>query len=238
MTGAEAIASFKQYYDFVTSFSAPGYTETEILRFLNRAQEELIQRRIFGQNYQPPRFEDIEKRVADISPIVSSEGVTLGINTTTLYGNSWYYHKKNTASGRVLYTLKIDARVTRTRPTLTNEYIRCEKIRSEHAGKFVSSSVNRTHFIEPKYIEEKKGYVLIADYYTTQIDALKLSFILNPYPITASSVEFNGTYSSAYMSLPSQVHREIVEIAVQQAMLTSGDKRWEAKIAEEKQNTN
>lgn len=237
MTGPEIIASFKQYYDRITSFSAPGYTDTEILLFLNNAQDELIQRRVFGKNFQPPRFEEIEKRVADLFSIVRVVDVNSGITASTSYGNSWYCAKTGVASGRVLYTIRLDARVSRTRPTLTSEYTRCRKIKTENAGRFTVSAANKTHFIHPRYLEEQEGYFIIGDYYTTNIDRVKLNVILKPYPITATISDFDNNYNSSYMSLPPWVHQEIVDIAVEKAMLTTGDQRWQAKVAENNQNT-
>lgn len=238
MTGPEIIASFKQYYDRVTSFSAPGYIDAEILRFLNAAQDEIIDRRVFGKGFQPPGFEDMEKRVADLFSLVKYVDITYGVVYNGNYGNSYFYPKDSVSSDRVLYTIRVDARVTRTRPTQTNEYVWCDRIRTENAGKFVSNRVNRTHFIHPKYVEDTDGYHIIVDYYTTTLDRLKFTIVLKPYPITATIGDYNIIYGASYMSLPSHVHQDIVDLAVEKAMLTTGDQRWQGKVAEGAQNTN
>ncbi|KKP51373.1 MAG: hypothetical protein UR43_C0022G0011, partial [candidate division TM6 bacterium GW2011_GWF2_33_332] len=70
------IESFLLYYDRITSFSAPGYQTAEILVFLNNAQDDFIKDRMFGQNFQPPAFEDNQRRVADLRTIVTNLALT------------------------------------------------------------------------------------------------------------------------------------------------------------------
>ena len=227
------IESFKVYYDRVTSFSAPGYEDEEILLFLNNAQDEFIKDRAFGTNFQPPAFEDNQKRVADLFAITKAKEVTTGISSSNLFGNSWVVQKSSIESDSVLYTIGIRARITRTSPSITNEYVECDEIKTENTGKFAVSSVNKTHFINPKYLEEKSGYYIIGDAYTTLIDRLLVNYVMKPQPITESIQDYNETYSSSYISLPSHTHQEIVDIAVRQALQVTQDPRWQTQLGEQ-----
>jgi len=238
MTGAEAIESFLIHYDLKTSFSAQGFTNDEILLFLNNAQDQFIKDKVFGENFQPPVFADNQKRVVDVLPLVKRDYIP-GIITDSLYGSNSYEASKGVMfSGRTLYLVELEAKVTRTNPIMTAEYVRCEHIKTENLGRFIPSATNRTYFIYPKIVEDVYNYYIICDYYTTLISEVRATVILRPYPITATSMEFDGTYSNLYMSLDTSVHQEIVDMAVAAALQTSGDKRYQTKVHEDQKNTN
>jgi hypothetical protein len=240
MTGAETIESFLIHYDLKTSFSAQGFTNDEILLFLNNAQDQFIKDKVFGENFQPPAFDDNQKRVVDVLPLVKRAYLGYShISPNTLYGSSAYEANKSALlSGRALYTVEFEIQVTRTNPTITDKYVRCENIKVKDIGKFVASEVNRTHFIYPKLVEDVDHYYIICDYYTSSVTDARVTVILRPYPITATSFEFNGQYNVAYMSLDTSVHQEIVDMAVAAALQTSGDKRYQTKVNEDQLNTN
>ena len=240
MTGAEAIESFLIHYDLKTSFSAQGFTQDEILLFLNNAQDQFIKDKVFGENFQPPAFDDNQKRVVDVLPLVKRDTIyTADISINTLYGsNAFSANKSALLSGRGLYTAEFEIQVTRTNPSMTNEYVRCESVKNENIGKFVAGPANMTHFIYPKLVENQSQYFIICDSHTTAVNNAKVTVILRPYPITSISLEFDGTYSTAYMNLDTSVHQEIVDLAVATALQTSGDKRYQTKISEDQLNTN
>lgn len=234
------IESFLIHYDRVTSFSAPGYLTDEILLFLNNGQDQFIKDKVFGQNFQPPAFEDNQKRVVDILPLVRRSLITSGsLSPQVNYGASSYgITKLSIESGRVLYAIDIEARVTRTEPVATEQYYRCDRIKHEYVGKFTQSNTNKTHYLYPKVTEDKNYYYIICDSYTTLVDAARLTVVVMPYPITNSISDYNGTYGSGYMSLKNEVHQEIVDIAVQQALQTISDPRWQTKVNQEQIDTN
>ena len=242
MTGAEAIESFLIHYDLKTSFSAQGFEEAEILLFLNNAQDQFIKDKVFGENFQPPAFDDNQKRVVDILSIVKRESLSNGmgyVGAASLYGSSAYFATKSQLfSGRGLYTIEFEARITRTNPTMTEEYVRCQRIKTEDLGRYTANSANRTHFLNPKIVEEDDNYYIINDYYTTNLDTVRVTAVLRPYPITAASFEFDGTYDANHMNLDTSVHQELVDMAVAAALQTSGDKRFQTKIGEDQINTN
>ena len=102
----------------------------------------------------------------------------------------------------------------------------------------MAGPTNRTHFICPKLVEDVDKYYIICDYYTTSVLNARATVVLRPYPITVTSLEFDGTYSATYMSLDTSVHQEIVDLAVATALQTSGDKRYQTKVNEDQLNTN
>jgi len=239
MTGAEAIESFNIHFDRVTSFSAPGYLTAEILLFLNNAQDQFIKDRAFGKNFQPPAFEDNQKRVVDLAPLLARQTITSGVSLNTAYGSHAYTVAKSAVqSGRVLYTLGVEARVTRTNPTISAEYIKCDPMKTEYIGKFFQSATNRTHHVYPMLVETNNNWIIIGDYYTSLIDRAIIEVMRRPYPITAVMAEYNTTYAAGYMNLDPSVHQEIVDIAVHEAFLAISDQRYQAKTSQEQMNTN
>jgi len=236
MNGSEIISAFKIYYDRVASFSAPGYTDSEILLFLNNAQDELIKSRVFGDNFQPPAFEDNEKRVADLFPITGLH-TDYTIDHTEKYGNSWKILEDELITERFMFVMRLEVSLTRTNPTIVDEFVRCERIKNKDVGRFTSSVINKTHFINPKYIQDEKGIHVIADYYTAGISKCNLGFIKTPHPILSTSSDYTGVYGSGAMSLQSFVHQEIVDIAVRQALQVLQDPRWQSSVQEQQIKT-
>jgi len=240
MTGAEIISAFKVYYDRVTSFSAPGYREADILLFLNNAQDQFIKDKVFGGNFQPPAFEDNQKRVVDILPLTKRALIASSqISPVTLFGVKAYGANKSAhLTGRGLYTVQFEIQVTRTNPVITEEYVRCEMIKSEHIGRFVQNAANRTHFIYPKLVEEVNKYYVICDYYTDSVLNARATVVVKPYPITAGIGEYDGTYGAGVMNLHNSVHQEIVDLAVRQALQSISDPRFQTNVAQGQIDTN
>ena len=238
MTGAEAIEAFKIYFDRITSYSAPGYLDGEILLFLNNAQDQFIKDKTFGKDFQPPAFEDNQKRVVDILPLITRDNISSGsISANTLYGANSYQILKSAVS-RLLYTIEVEVRVTRTNPTISSEFLKCVPIKTEYIGKVTPNAVNRTHFINPKLVETDDVYIVIGDYYTSNIDNARVSHVRMPYPITVGMADYNGSYSSGYMNLNISIHQEIVDIAVKQAYQAISDPRFQTKVIEDQIKTN
>jgi len=236
MTGTGIIQAFLVYYDRVTSFAAPGYTTEEILLFLNNAQDEFVKDRTFGKNFQPPAFEDNQRRVADISPLVKTELVSTISDPTPVYGpTSYRVLKSSFGSGRVLWFIDVEGNVFRDGyPEISGgEWIKCIPIKNENAANFISSKVNKTHFINPKWLQDELNVWVIGDSHLADIDELRATYIRRPYPITESILEYDGSYDATHMNLMPEVHQEIIDIAVRQALQVLQDPRWQTKVSEQ-----
>ena len=193
MTGAEMIESFRIYYDRITSFSAPGYLDEEILIFLNNAQDDFVKERAFGKNWMPPALDDNAKRVADLSTLNQIAEYTPVASTEYGSGNTWKVDKTSLISSGYLYTIGVQAEVSRSGyPTLTQQFVECHRIKTEIASKFVNSGVNRTHFINPKHLEIFSSpvpvVILIGDSHTTDIHTARISFIAKPTVISDTTL--------------------------------------------------
>jgi hypothetical protein len=230
MTGQQMINAFDQYYDKITNLSAPGYTEEEKLLFLNNAQDEFVKERTFGKNFQPPAFDINQKRVADIRLLLDIAEVAATSNTN--YGGC-YTVPLHVFNSDLLFLLKVEAKITRTDPTITSAYVPARQIELKDVDKFAKNSFNRLWFKYPVYFNSQAAYIfVIGDYYTTNISYVKSTFVRKPVTIYATINEYNGTYSANYMSLEPYTHQEIIDKAVRQAMVVSQDARWQGQVAE------
>jgi len=217
------ISSFLIKYDYVASNNARGFNSTEILALLNNAQDDFIKQRMFGKNFQPPAFEQNQKRVADLRSLIYSaniSSVTGGILGEVIYPLPLtspiflYYIDSYTSLIRSNYPVISSAKF------IQNKFIEHTSI-----GKFTNSEINRTHFLNPIiYIEGSSIYVL-ADRFTTisANNSLKFIYLRKPAVIVNSTT---------VPDLPVHTHEEIVDIAVNSGLQIIGDPRWQTAMAQ------
>lgn len=229
MTGQQTIDAFDVYYDKIANLAAQGYIDSEKLLFLNNAQDDFVKERVFGKNFQPPAFDDNEKRVADIRPLIKS--ATFGTAVSGIYGNSIRTDPYG-SDNRFLYEIKLDVQLSRTNPTIYRKFVSCTKIRQEDAGKFRSTEFNRLWFKYPVYFGTREdGLHIIADYYTSFYDYARVDYVSRPFTITALTTDFDGGLADGRMSLEPHTHQEIVNMAVWDALGISGDERVQIATA-------
>lgn len=217
------IVSFEQYYDKVTNLAAPGYEESEILLFLNNGQDSFIKERMFGDKFRPPAFEDNQKRVADLRPLITRE-VTLEFD-----GNAYFTNSRGMGiPSALMFILGLSSQVTRTEPLTVEEWVECDFIKREDARKFDTTAYNKPYFKHPKYYISGNMVYIIYDGYTTGFadpdHACNLKYIKKPTALVVGGD----------CDLEDYVHQEIVDIAVREAMQVSQDQRFETKVIEEK----
>jgi len=85
MTATELKTEFLIGYDKVSSFAAPGYTDSEISTFLSQAQERFVKQRYTpkGNKYQDG-FEETEKRRKDLEGVIMLGTGTLSADQSNL----------------------------------------------------------------------------------------------------------------------------------------------------------
>jgi hypothetical protein len=221
----DMITSFEQYYDKVTNLAAPGYEDSEILLFLNNAQDNFIKERLFGDKFRPPAFEDNQKRVADLRPLVKHTVIaSTYMSASPFFSRSYICQYPDD----LMFLVDMEAKISRTEPVITKQYMKCDFVKLENSRKFDTSPFNKPHFKHPKYYIEITKIYLIFDAYTVGCHDLdhpvKLRYIKKPKVLAAGED----------CSLEDYTHQEIVDMAVRQAMQVSQDQRFETKVIEEK----
>ena len=223
MTVNEMIISFSQYYDKMTNLAAPGYEDSEILLFLNNGQDSFIKARTFGDNFQPPAFENNQKRVADLRPLVTV------FNTESFTDDSSYAKARILSiPAALMFVLSMTAKVTRTEPVVAAAYAGCDFIRREDAVKFDVTGLNKPFFLRPKFFIEGSGATIMVDAYTE-------NYCKASYPCELTYIKIpTALIAGGSCDFEDYTHQEIVDIAVREAMQVSQDQRFETKVIEEK----
>lgn len=226
MTGNDMIDSFNQYYDKITNLAAPGYEDTEILLFLNNAQDEFIRNKVFGKDSQQLAFNISERQVADIRPI-ADRGL---LDPTTSPGNPvidnqfWFL-----LSGLEDFQYLISAQIgiTRTAYPLisSSEVVQCKIVNTEQWDNFsgLTGVMNKTIIHKIPLLVDEETLKVYIDRFTTVIQ-LYVFFTKIPTTIAAD----NST-----PDLETHTHQLIVDIAVRQALATSQDARYQTKVVEQ-----
>jgi len=205
MTAAEMKASFLVQYDAATSFSSPGWEDSELSSFLNLAQDRLVEELYISKNF------------ANMSNIVRNLGnLTLTAHPTIT--NAVY----NSLTGVTDYLYYVSSRTlvaTRTNPVVSNEYLSNDVIDILMAQKFFKTTLNKVLFKYPKVYFENifdstaKGnsLVILYDNYTTTPTVAELVYV--KYPVR---IKIEATTVPCELNL--MLHAKIVEYAVQEAL--------------------
>ena len=224
MTVNEMITSFSQYYDKMTNLAAPGYEDSEILLFLNNAQDNFIKARMFGDNFVQPAFEDNQKRVADLRPLITEDEFDQPFVDNNYFAKS----KGIIIPTAAMFIIGLSAVVTRSEPYSIEQYAECDFVKREFARKFDTTTTNKPFFLKPKYYVLGANVYAIFDGYTTSYadddHMYYLRYIKTPTALTAGDD----------CDLEAYTHQEIVDIAVREAMQVSQDQRYETKVIDEK----
>jgi len=226
MSGDQMIDSFKQYYDKITNLAAPGYTDTEIILFLNNAQDEFIQDRVFGKENQSLVNDRIQRRATDLRPITTKGTLDATTDPLPVIDREFWFLLTGLASYQ--YILSAQISITRTAyPKITStEIVRCDIVDGKQWQNFSGYNyMNKMVLHKIPLIVEEGTIKVIVDTYTTIVNnGLYVSYTKIPTPIAAST---------AIPDLASHTHQEIVDIAVRQALATSQDTRYQSQLAEQ-----
>ena len=248
MTGPELKELFLLEYDFITNFAAPGLTDDEVYSFLNKAQQafirqafesqdmlsiiELVRRdriatmdysaNIAGGSFPGARFIQLSK----IERVTGEEESMLPTGSTPLLPTGY----------TLKYYINSRSKVTRTYPTITNEWVENVLIDRRAADKMSSTGYNKPRFKHPivffdtwyTYQSESPDQILIKsilvvihDYYTTALPEMELVYIKEPLEITANQgCELKEPYE-----------RKIVALAVNDALETVQSPRFQTQAA-------
>jgi hypothetical protein len=198
MTASEVKSRFIIELDAVASGAAPGFTDDEISELLTKAQKDFIQLKI-----KSGEWNDIFT-LLDISLITLAGGdygtLTKAASLPADYG---YY-----CTSRV--------RITRTNPTIQNQWLQCDLIDASIMGRFLSTPFNLAYFKYPVVFlyAAEKFICTIVDWYTTyEVDA-------SPnYELTYARIPADVDITAGdTLSIPDAYFETVIEMAVQEAV--------------------
>ncbi len=231
LTAADMKTEFLIGYDRISNSAAPGYDNTEISLFLNKAQERIIKTRYRQLNKYREAFEQTEKRRKDFSELIRDAVDGTGTLNTAVSSN-----QNGTLPNGTFFDLPADFMYSIT-----------ERIESD----IVCNSVNKVIDVSPITHDEynankdnpfKKPY---------NEAAWRIDFSQNVVGAgqrKRHEIVTDGTYTAVkyflrYLKRPVEididtavnceldetVHREIVDVAVEIALETIMDPRFQSK---------
>lgn len=191
---------FLTRYDAATSLAAPGWEDSEISNFLNIAQLRVVKEKFETKDYNP---------ISNI--IVTASGAAIAHTQIT---DRAYTLDVDTSHPTYLYYVRSRTKLTRTNPTITDEWIPNDSVGDRtDVGMFFTTEFNKPWFKYPKVFTELDGtstLTVLVDYYTTDVSTIELTAIVEP-----TMIDIDTTTNT---NLDLVLHPIIVEYAVEEAL--------------------
>jgi len=206
MTAAEMVNEFGIRYAMEINDSVPGWEDDEIYSFLNKAQRKTVEDLYLRRNF------DLLKEL--LWRVIITGLFDYGALAEAT--NGYYFNMSSSIPGGYpyLYYVQSWSRVTRTNPTMTSTLVKNQSISLDNVDKFAVTEANKPFFLKPAAFFDRTGtdeiFVVLYDYYTTNLDRLYFEYIREPNDI-ASGVD---------CELNSSLHDSIVDLAVTYAIET------------------
>jgi hypothetical protein len=207
MTAQEMIDKFGINYTQEINAEVPGWEGSEILHWLNKAQEDIIQ-----SLYSQGNFTDLNELL--VNKIIAAANLTLYTSVGGLITNAYALDLSDSSIISPAYDFYVESysKATRTNPTISDELFRNQFIDKTQVHKFATTAFNKPWFKQPVIFEDyyaTGGYpilVVVYDYYTTTYNELRLSYIR-----TAPEISVTPSQDSL---LNVNLHSKIVDRAV------------------------
>lgn len=236
MTVSEFKNEFLIHYNAIASQSAPGFDDYEISVYLTKAQLELVK-----NNYNPngnkykEGFENSEKRRTDLKELITSFTSTTIINSSLgISDKSTFFKIPNNVFliiyENVLLELPCDFKKVQVVPKTHDE------VTSELNNPFKRPSKNVVWRLDISKIGVNQVVELISNF---KIKDYTLRYLKYPKPIIISdlnllypgeNLSIDGFSTSQSCELHQELHREIIDRAVQIALRDYKPSNLESKI--------
>ncbi len=238
MTAPEMKYHFEVLLDKITNNDAPGFNEREVSLFLSKAQERLV------KSYYNPisnklgeGFEETEKRSKDLEQLV--KGPTSGPGSSSLV-TSKSSDQGDVIEGGVMFDIPGDVMFMIKEEALTDE-LDCDDNKKVKSVKpvshdYISANMNNP-FKKPSTKVWRVGVSrsdlsrrqeLITDG-SYNVEEYRIRYLKKPSPVIVGDISSLGTIEGQTAQkdseLNNEVHREIIDMAVEIALETIQDDR-------------
>lgn len=201
MIAVEMKDEFLTRYDAATSLAAPGWEDSEISQFLNIAQLRLVREKYLAGDYNP------------ISNLIITDSAVAAPHTVIL--TNAYTLNLNTTHPTFLYYLRSRSKLTRTNPTITDEWIPNDIVGDKtDIDIFLTTIYNKPWFKYPKAFTEvddgESVLTVLVDAYVSDVSEIELTAIIEP-----TMIDITTTTDT---NLDLVLHPIIVGYAVEEAL--------------------
>ena len=210
------VSNFLLEYDRLSSLSAPGYENSEIVRFLEKAQIELV-----TQLYQSKQY-----------MLIDDLFVTYTYSSPSSYsyvtGTSAKYVDLNTSTTRYMFYVASYSDLTRTQaPTISSAVtVQNQDITKNELKYYLTSAFNTPIFRYPKAMLDGAALIIIPDGYTT-ISKVTVDYLSQPKALSLST---NDSSNTTTCELKTILHDQVVSKAVEMALIAIDPNRAAATI--------
>lgn len=232
MTIQEMHYQFKIGLDKVDSLSSPNFIPEEIDIFLNNAQEQFISQRAFSNNPKKEGLEETQKRVDDLKNIISNYNTTTFTTTVDNKPNGVFV----ALPSDYRHAIQEEATVSYTDCNSTTQTEQAEIIPINHDE---YNRIIRDPFKKPdKEIIYRLGFEPAASERfeiisgpSTTLTTYVLRYIRNPQQLRYGT-QYQTPTTDLDCELSLHTHREIVALAVKNALEDIESQRWQSSKIE------
>ena len=222
MDRTEMHKEFKLLMDKTGGGSAPSFISAEIDRFLNIAQDKFVTKRAFGNNTRRTSFEEDQKRADDLRTLVKNNvNKTLVVSANTKPNGflfalpTDYRHSINEEAAISTVDVSNSLRRVSVKPITHDKY---NKIIDDPFNKPVKDTVYRLYYGG----NNNSSFAELITSSGQKVEEYHLRYLVTPTEISSDN---NCT-------LASHTHREIVRMAVVDALETVEQPRYQSSKIE------
>tara|TARA_R110002020_G_scaffold100855_1_gene238044 strand:+ start:12620 stop:13336 length:717 start_codon:yes stop_codon:yes gene_type:complete len=232
MTASESKEEFNLRYNNALE-GAPGLDVYEISAYLTASQEEIVKQYYDASKSPESSFELKERSRRVLNELVKDEKITSQVSSTRgLVDDSKLYELSNDAMFIVLETVTMDGSVQKVIPTTHDEFM------ISYRNPFRKPNKNKAWRVDISKENSKTTVELVADREITQYN---IRYISNPDPIIVGDLttddevgglglSINGKTSVAACKLAELIHREIINRAVELAVIDYREPSLQNKV--------
>ena len=202
MTVSEIKSRFLLLLDAAYSQAAPGFEDSEISEFLDKAQKDYVSEAVKNKVYD------------DIYQLMEVTYVTLNYGHT---GNTYSFEVDNILYDYGYY-VSSRMKVQRTVPSMSGVFVECDLISPDIASNFFTNGFNKPYFKNPKVFivtpkNQDSKLTIIVDAYT------KADSSSNNFEITYIKIPKKVDITTGYgFQINNNVYEKLIEIAVKYAV--------------------
>lgn len=244
MTNAELKNEFLIHYNAIATNSSPGLDDYEISVFLTKAQLELVKNYYnpLGNKYKDG-FEGSEKRRSDLKELLVSYASTDKItNTVGISATSQFFKIPNN-----VFLIVHELAKASTTDCLNGQYVDIypkthDEFNIQYKNPFKRPDNDHVWRIDYSKLENSKVVELIS---TFNISEYKFRYIKYPKPIIlvnlstafpGEGLSIDNTTSETQCELNEEIHREIIDRAVELALRDYKPSNLETKVQLDQRN--
>lgn len=215
-------AEFKLLMDKAGEGGSPSFVASEIDRFLNMAQDKFVTKRAFGNNPRRTGFEEDQKRRDDLRTLITQADISPSSSSSNNKPNGRYFELPSDYR----YSIQEEANISTFDATGTNRRVSVKPITHDRYNKIINDPFNKPDKDTVYRLgfggSGSGNYVELICGNNQVIQTYYLRYLKNPLQIGSDQV----------CVLPEHAHREIIRMAVVDALETVEQPRYQSSKIE------